>query len=348
MAEPIALCLEQTLGHRMHGQNLEAAVERAGLPAACVHVDYAESARLPIPWALRGSLQARNRLRARRRRFGAVLFHTQTISLFATQATAGAPYVISVDATPRQMDVLGEQYGHRRSAAPLEAAKAAWYRRVFAGASGFVAWSRWAAESLRMDYTIAEEPLLVAHPGAPRRFFEIERREVQRPARILFVGGNFERKGGMELLEAFRPLANRAELLLVTETEVPAQPGVRVVRNVRPGSPEQLAAFAGADLFCLPTRGDCTPVAIGEALAAGLPVVTTSVGSNSETMTAADVGRLVPVGDAGALSLALEELVEDVALRRRLSRNARALAAERFDADANAARVLGLLREVAA
>ncbi|MCC7362940.1 MAG: glycosyltransferase family 4 protein [Dehalococcoidia bacterium] len=347
MTEPIALCLEQTLGHRMHGQNLEAAVARAGEPATVVHVDFPERTRMRVPWAVRGSAQARSRLKAQGRRFGAVLYHTQTISLFARQASGGAPYVVSVDATPRQLDTLGSFYRHKTGPGPVEAVKAAWYRHVFGGAAGFVAWSEWAARSLRADYGV-RAPVVVAHPGAPRRFFEIERREHGGRPRILFVGGDFERKGGPELLEAFAPLANHAELLLVTEAAVEPRPGVTVLRGVRPGSPEQLAAFAGADLFCLPTRGDCTPVAIGEALAAGLPVVTTSVGSNAETLGAGEAGRIVPVHDAAALRDALEELIDDTALRHRLARNARALAAERYDAAANAARVLELLRGVAA
>ncbi|MGE5597680.1 MAG: glycosyltransferase family 4 protein [Hyphomicrobiales bacterium] len=345
MAHPrLALCLEQTLGHRAHGQNLEAAAgSRANTDV--VRVEYPDRTRLRVPWALRGSWLARSQLRDRGRR-DAILFHTQTISLFAAQASRGAPYVVSLDATPRQVDEMGQWYRHGAGPRPVEAAKARWYREVFAGASALVTWSQWAADSLVREYGCAGKRIEVAHPGASRAFFEIQRVSKSARPRILFVGGDFERKGGHDLLRAFEPLAGRAELVLVTEAQVPERPGVRVVHGVRPGTPEQFRAFAEADIFCLPTYGDCTSVAIGEALAAGLPVVTTSVGSNRETVPEA-AGRIIAPGDAPALTAALDELASDASLRLRAGEAAREHARAHMDAAANARRVLALLEEVA-
>jgi glycosyltransferase involved in cell wall biosynthesis len=286
-------------------------------------------------------------VRASGERYDALLFHTQTVSLFAPSAARGGRYVVSLDATPVQVDEMGSWYRHRRSARSLEAAKAAWYRHVFRGAAAFVTWSHWAADSLARDYRTAGRPVLVAHPGAGEHFFQIPRPgPSRRRPRILFVGGDFARKGGNDLLAAFAPLATRAELVLVTEQPVAPAPGVTVLHDIRPGTSAQLHAFADADIFCLPTYGDCTPVAIGEAMAAGLPVVTTSVGSNSESLPDA-AGRLVAPGDVVALETALRDLVEDAALRERMSRAARAHAREHMDAARNASRILDLLAGVA-
>lgn len=343
----VALCLEQTLGHRAHGQNVEAAAHTYDPLDVRVHrVEYTPS-RLHVPWALRASRIARNMVRESGQRYDALLFHTQTVSLFAQAAARGAKYVVSLDATPRQVDDMGRWYRHRRGPSVIESAKARWYRHVFRDASAFVTWSHWAAESLAADYGVSEKPILVAHPGAGRRFFEIPRPRpgAGRP-RILFVGGDFERKGGYDLLAAFAPLASRAELVLVTPTPLPETAGVTVLRDVHPGSDALIRAYAEADLFCLPTYGDCTSVAIGEALAAGLPVITTSVGSNRETVPP-EAGRIVPAGDVPALRAALSELVEDGALRDRMSLAAREHAHQHMDAAANARRILELLREVA-
>ncbi|NIR61122.1 MAG: glycosyltransferase, partial [Gammaproteobacteria bacterium] len=182
----IALCLEQTLGHRTHGQNIERALDARGIDAARIAVHPPARRALPIPWALRSSFDAARQLRALGR-MDVTFFHTQTLSLFASLATRGTPYVVSVDATPAQIDDMGMWYEHGRHQAPLESAKRSWYRRVLTRSAGIVTWSAWAAESLRADYGVrfageadqrgavgagardvdvpATPRLLVAHPG---------------------------------------------------------------------------------------------------------------------------------------------------------------------------------------
>lgn len=345
-----AICLEQTLGHRAHGRVLEEAASRLAHAAIDVfHIDYPTSTRMRAPWALRGSFDAMRQLRGSSHAYDVAFFHTQTISLFAPVASRARRFVVSVDASPRQMDAIGKWYGHRRGAAVGEYLKAQWYRRVLARASAVVAWSRWAAESLEADYGVPGDRILVVHPGAPERFFAIERPHaaVRRP-RILFVGGDFERKGGAELLQAFSGRSRDAELTIVTESEVPHLPeNVRVLRGLGPGSPELLNAYAESDIFCMPTLADCTPIVLAEAMAAGLPVITTRVGSNHETIRDGETGQLVTPGDAGELTATLNQLLEDPCRRMTMGRCARDFATQQLDAGRNAARVLRMLEEVA-
>lgn len=341
----MALCLEQTLGHRAHGQNLEAVLTEREEHVDVVRIEYPERVRTRLPWAIRGSAGAIRGLRAVAGP-GVALFHTQTISLFAPLARM--PYIVSVDATPVQVDGMGRWYNHRRGPQIAEGAKRRWYARVFGGAAGIVSWSEWAADSLVSDYGVDRDRVLVAHPGAPAAFFDIHRNGAgSRLPRILFVGGDFERKGGPALLDAFQSLRGRAELVLVTGADVPETPGVRVLRGVRPGTGDLLRAFAEADIFCLPTLGDCTPVALGEAMAAGLPVITTSVGSNTETVCDGEHGFVISPGDTVALAEALERLVDDGPLRLAMGRAARAHARDRMDARRNAHRVLDYMAAVA-
>ena len=346
MTKPrLALCLEQTLGHRAHGRNIEEAIAAGGIKADVVHVEYPEHPRVRVPWALRGSAIARRKLRDREPA-DVTLFHTQTVSLFAPQTVRGGKYIVSIDATPRQVDAMGRWYQHGEHHAALERGKALWYRSVFGKAAGVVAWSEWAAASLAEDYGVDRSRALVAHPGAGPEFFAIERAPSVVP-RILFVGGDFERKGGPDLLRAFEGLGEKAELVLVTGHTVEPVEGVRVERGVTPGSARLHRAFAEADIFCLPTYGDCTSVAIGEALAAGLPVVTTTVGSNAETVRDGETGLLIPPGDQAALAGALERLVGDAELRGRMGAAARADARERMDAAANARRIIEFMEAAA-
>jgi glycosyltransferase involved in cell wall biosynthesis len=172
-------------------------------------------------------------------------------------------------------------------------------------------------------------------------------REPQDVPTILFVGGDLARKGGDLLLDAFRELSGRARLLLVTPDDVAAPEGVEVVHGATPSSPALIDAYRRADVFCLPTRGDCTPVVLGEAMAAGLPAITTRIGSNAETVTDGVEGIIIDVDDAAELSTALGRLVADPGLRNRMGAAARAKAVERYDAEKNAFRILALLRSVA-
>jgi glycosyltransferase involved in cell wall biosynthesis len=336
-------CLEQTLGHRTHSQNIEAAIARRELAARIIRVEQPAGAGR-LPWALRGSRDAWRSV-AGQSPTGPVFFHTQTISLFAPLAARHRLYVVSVDATPEQVDAMGAWYRHRRAPRPLEGVKKSWYRTVLGQASAVVAWSEWAAGSPRP--TVAPEKILLAHPVHPPRCSSRGGRRCDGVTRILFVGGDFERKGGPHLLEAFRKVRRPGlELVLVTETDVSPEPGIHVEHGVRPRTERLLVELDRADIFCLPTLGDCTPVAVEEAMAAGLPVVATTVGSIPETVLEGECGLLVPPGDPAALAAALKRLVDDAGARRRMGEAARARARRLLDADANASRIIDLMLEL--
>lgn len=76
--------------------------------------------------------------------------------------------------------------------------------------------------------------------------------------------------------------------------------------------------LAGADVFVLSSRSEGMPMSALEAMAAGLPVVATAVGGVPELVLEGETGFLVPTGDAPALGHALERLLNDTDLRRRL------------------------------
>jgi glycosyltransferase involved in cell wall biosynthesis len=74
----------------------------------------------------------------------------------------------------------------------------------------------------------------------------------------------------------------------------------------------------GADLFCLPSLSEGLPLAIAEAMAAGLPVVATPVGGVPEIVAAGQTGLLVPPGDSRKLSAALTRVLSEPGLGPRL------------------------------
>jgi len=88
--------------------------------------------------------------------------------------------------------------------------------------------------------------------------------------------------------------------------------------------------YAATDVFVLTSRNEGTPVALIEAMAAGVASVSTDVGGVRDVITGVDVGMLVPSGDADALTAAVCELADDEAKRQKLGRQARESVRERF------------------
>jgi glycosyltransferase involved in cell wall biosynthesis len=349
--------LEQTLGHVTHGQNLRRVVgSEPSIAARWYDVPFEpEGAIYRVPplasnWSLRGSLYARRSLASDGwRELDALFVHTLTIALFATPFYEQVPTVLSLDATPMNFDSVGALYGHEPHPGPIERVKRHIVRRAVSRADAFVSWSEWAKRSLVDDYGADASRVLVAAPGADLDLFpKRAARPTDYPVRILFVGGDFVRKGGDVLLQTYRDrLRGRAELHFVTSHEMPSEDGVFVHHGVKPNSPELLDLFMSADIFALPTRGDCLAVVLGEAMAASLPIVTTAVGAHAEAVEHERSGMLVAPDDVDGLGDALERLVEDRALRDDMGQRGRELADERFDARRNALAVLDLMRRVA-
>jgi glycosyltransferase involved in cell wall biosynthesis len=106
---------------------------------------------------------------------------------------------------------------------------------------------------------------------------------------------------------------------------------------------DHLAAF---DLFVLPSRTEGFPVTIMEAMLAGLPVVTSDVGSVREAVVDGETGLVVPAEDTAALVDAISGLVGDPERRRAMGQRARSTAEERFTLSATVGRYLALYDRV--
>jgi glycosyltransferase involved in cell wall biosynthesis len=100
-------------------------------------------------------------------------------------------------------------------------------------------------------------------------------------------------------------------------------------------------ALARLRVFVLSSHMENAPIALLQAMAAGVPVVATAVGGVPEIVSNG-TAQLVPPGDDAALAQAIARLLDDPALARRQADAARRLVEDRFSADANADATLAL------
>jgi glycosyltransferase involved in cell wall biosynthesis len=92
--------------------------------------------------------------------------------------------------------------------------------------------------------------------------------------------------------------------------------------------------LAAADVFVQPSRSEGLPLALLEAMAAGLPVVATRVGGLPEAVVPGECGELVPAADPEALAVVLRSLLADPKRAAELGGAARRRVCNRFSVDA--------------
>ena len=206
--------------------------------------------------------------------------------------------------------------------------------------------SRFAAHSLAEDYGVAAGRAECVLSGAN---VLCAANQAARPFRgvVLFVGIDWQRKGGPDLLAAFARVAEThpAAVLRIVGC-APAVRHPRVETFGRLSLAETARQFAEADIFCLPSYHEPSAVALVEAQLQGLPVVTTDVGGSPDRMVAGETGFLVPPGDVDALAAALDRLLADPARCRAMGAAAAKFARETFTWEATGRRVATRIRAV--
>ncbi len=169
---------------------------------------------------------------------------------------------------------------------------------------------------------------------------------------LLFVGRLAAVKGVPVLLEALRGLPDGWHLTVIGDG-----PDRAALEEQAKGLPvdfvgyksqaEVAEALSRTDLFVLPSFAEGVPVVLMEAMASGVPVVTTRIAGVPELVEDGTHGWLVPPGDADTLCTALTEGLHDPQRRKAMGAAARARVAEAFDMTAEAARLSALFNAYA-
>jgi|tagenome__1003787_1003787.scaffolds.fasta_scaffold20975135_2 glycosyltransferase involved in cell wall biosynthesis len=175
-----------------------------------------------------------------------------------------------------------------------------------------------------------------------------------RPKRVLFLGRIGVTKGVPELLRAFEKLDDVPDARLVLagpETDPAVLQLVHEAVRARPDRVEYQGSLPRrqsqelmrqAYVFALPSRAEGLPMTLIEAMAMGVPCVTTPVGAIEELVTHGKNGYIVEPGDTRALTDHVRHLLSSEALRDAMA----AAAYETWTRDFDAARMYERLREL--
>jgi UDP-glucose:(heptosyl)LPS alpha-1,3-glucosyltransferase len=201
--------------------------------------------------------------------------------------------------------------------------------------------------------------LKVDHPGAVRCAFRNKIGLEPRDLVGLFVGHNYRLKGLAPLLHALAERKLQAPQSRPIHLVVCGGGNARYARRLIDGlglgatvhligfHPDIRAAFWSSDFFVLPTYYDPCSLVVFEALACGLPVITTACNGASELMTDGREGYIITApGVLGELTQALDHMADD-AIRAPMAANASRLGRAHSFAD-HAAKLIKVFEEVAA
>ena len=174
---------------------------------------------------------------------------------------------------------------------------------------------------------------------------------------LLIVARLMRPKGVFELLEALEKVRRSRPCRLVMAGAGPA--GDEIAKRAKSlgiddalemlgyvTGPTLASAYAGADVFVLPSYQEGFPLSVMEAMANGLPIVTTRIGGCADHLVPDVNAVFVPTRDAQAVAAAIERLLDDDDLRLRMGRANAAKVAD-FSPDTVMPRYAEILRSVA-
>jgi glycosyltransferase involved in cell wall biosynthesis len=220
-----------------------------------------------------------------------------------------------------------------------------WLREVCSLTDWAIAPSEAVRQDLALNFGFPKQRCFVVPTAANCSWFNLENQPVK--GRVLFVGTAQLRKGIHIFGMAAQKLSHRSYEFRVAGgvSEIVRQHSLteKLTFLGRVPRSEIKQEYAQADIFVLPTLAEGSAGATYEALAAGVPVITTEA-AGSVVRDSID-GFIVPEGDAEALADRIEELVENRELRDRMAAAARERAKD-FTWERYAERLLSVVKNL--
>lgn len=212
------------------------------------------------------------------------------------------------------------------------------YRQFFMAANRIVVLSNWWKEQLINDLGIDYKIIEVLYNPCP----VVNAKSCKKTKTILYAGTVNQRKGYMDLIQAFSFIADRhPEWGVVIAGNGEIEKGLEYAESLGIGDRMRFPGWISGDaksklfneasIFCLPSYAEGFPMAVLDAWAYGLPVITTPVGGIPDVAKDGENMLLFNSGDVQKLSEQLERLIEDEALRLRISKESVSFSQHEFN-----------------
>jgi alpha-maltose-1-phosphate synthase len=284
----------------------------------------------------------------RQKNYKVLHLHTQTMSLYSTDLMKKIPTVVGIDITATQASQEFANPIFQWTYNPnifLE-------KRVFDAAAHIISWSDFARKSVIEDFKIDESKVTTIPSGVDVGRISSEDSSFSKsnsPFKILFVGGDFKRKGGEDLLNVFlTAFRDKAELHIVTQAPVTCDhPNVYIYRNVQAYTPKWLELYHQANVYVMPTYADAFATVFLEAMAAGLPVIATNLPQITEVVIEGETGFLVNPGDRSELVDRIRWILENPTLGTEMGLKGKKIVEQKFDSNKNFKRMEFIFRSLA-
>jgi len=256
-------------------------------------------------------------------------------------------YFIYADATIRQLANLG--YNNQSKDISL-AAKLIYGRgvgKVARHGEHFLCMSHWYADGLKAEHGVRDSQITIAPPFLDTNdWHPTERQPLNGKLKALFIGADFQRKGGDVLVEVSQmPEFKNVEWHLVTKSPPKPAPNLFFYTNFEANADGLRKLVQSCDVHLLPSRADCSPNVINEASACGLPSIATNMAGIPDLVERDVTGTLIATPTKENLAAAIRNYLARPTLLLSQGRAAREKAVREVDTKVVLGKIVNLFNQ---
>jgi glycosyltransferase involved in cell wall biosynthesis len=247
-------------------------------------------------YRLKSTISLRKRVSEIAKNGGYILFQNLSPALFSYGVWKGEKGIVVLDWT---RTLRSEVYGDKIKKDFIFYL----HQKIFNKCHKIFCWTDASLDNIQHVYGIDKAKLFKVPAPFLIEKLSIPPRETPLKPRVLFIGGDWLRKGGDVLINAWETrLRSKCELTILTSEKSIDVEGINVYTHVRYGTKEHKKIFEENDILFLPARFDAYPQVIGEAAAGGLAVVTTKFALGSP--------EIIQHGKSGFIAESPEESID--------------------------------------
>jgi glycosyltransferase involved in cell wall biosynthesis len=251
------------------------------------------------------------------------------------------PTILATDSTPLLANFLtysGDKSSLNRMKYYIKQIYFQWYYgNILDRIKAFLPRTEWCASSLRHHYRVKPEKILITPVSFDLNQWIKKKDRSKKYPILLFVGNDFQRKGGFLLIDIFSKYLSQKAILQIVSND-PVLKTIQLPQRIQLHSGigysqkhKLMELYQNADVLLLPTKHDYLPIVLIEGCAAGLPIIASNIGAVSEAVEDGVNGYLMPpFATEGEWVKKINYLIENKEKREEFGENSRKLAQRKF------------------